>query len=156
MPRKNKQPIDRSSLLQSCAGTLAQITEKTNFLSKLSAIVRQTCPDIPVDAYQIANFHQSAIIIEVKSSVWSQRLQFERMKIAKTLSEISQGEFTKIEIKVNPYTAKNFTKEPFDQSKEPHRFHYISKSAALHIEEVAESAPQSLKEKLQRLAKLAR
>jgi len=156
MPRKTKQPIDRSSLLQSCAGTLAQITEKTNFLTKLTAIVRQTCPDIPVDAYQIANFHQSAIVIEVKSSVWSQRLQFERMKIAQALNDISNGQFTKIEIKVNPYTAKNHSKDINNENKGEHRYHRISKNAALHIEEVAKSAPQSLKEKLQRLAKLAR
>jgi len=156
MPRKTKQPIDRSSLLQSCAGTLAQITEKTNFLTKLSAIVRQTCPDIPVDAYQIANFHHSAIIIEVKSSVWGQRLQFERMKITKTLNDMSNGQFTKIEIKVNPFTTKNSAIHPADKTKDKYRYHHISKSAALHIEEVAESAPQSLKEKLLRLAKLAR
>lgn len=156
MSRKTKQPIDRSSILQTCAGTLAQITEKTNFLTKLSVIVRQTCPDIPVDAYQIANFHESAIIIEVNSSIWSQRLQFERMKITQTLSNISNGRFTKIEIKVNPYTAKVSVNKVLDENIGEHRYHHISKNAALHIEEVAKSAPQSLKEKLQRLAKLAR
>jgi len=152
MPRKTKQPIDRSSLLQSCSGTLAKIAAKTDFLTKLATIVRQICPDIPVDAYQIANFNQGAVIIEVKSSVWSQRFQFERMTIAKALNELSQGEFTKIEIKVNPYGAKKIIPEQSQQ----HRYHTISKSAAAHIEEVAESAPDSLKEKLRRLAKLAR
>jgi len=152
MPRKTKQPIDRSSLLQSCSGTLAKITAKTDFLTKLAAIVRQTCPDIPVDAYQIANFNHGAIIIEVKSSVWSQRLQFERMNITQALTKTSQGEFTKIEIKVNPYGAKKVTSEQPQQ----HRYHKISKAAAAHLEEVAQSAPTSLQEKLRRLAKLAR
>jgi len=153
MPRKTKQPIDRSSLLQSCSGTLAKIAAKTDFLTKLAAIVRQTCPDIPVDAYHIANFHQGAIVIEVKSSVWSQRLQFERMNITQALYTLSNGEFTKIEIKVNPYGAKKIIEET---SPKKHRYHQISTTAAKHLEEVADSAPNSLKEKIRRLAKLAK
>jgi hypothetical protein len=154
MPRKTKQPIDRSALLQSCAGSLAKIAAKTNFLTQLSSIVRQICPDIPVEAYQIANFHQSAIIIEVKSSIWSQRLQFERVKISQQLAELSQGQFTKIEIKVNPYYARAVMNEEEDDNV-VHRYHRISTEAAEHIEKLAQTAPQGLKEKLQRLAKLA-
>ncbi|PCI60900.1 MAG: hypothetical protein COB35_07865 [Gammaproteobacteria bacterium] len=152
MPRKSKQPIDRSSLLQSCDGTLAKIAAKTNYLKKLTAIVRQICPDIPVEAYQIANFHQSAIIIEVKSSVWSQRLQFERVKISQALNEMSEGLFTKIEIKVNPHNNKAIVVEENIQ----HRYHRISKKSAQHLENLAKSVPESLKIKLQRLARLAK
>jgi len=152
MSRKTKQPIDRSALMQSSLGTLAQITAKTNFLAKLADIVRQICADIPEQAYQIANFHDDAIIIEVNSSVWGQRLQFERVKIAQALATASQGKFTKIEIKVNPYFARSKNHE----ENIKHRYHHISDNAAKHISQVALKAPKGLKEKLERLANLAK
>ncbi len=152
MSRKTKQPLDRSALMQSPQGTLAQITAKTNFLAKLTAIVRQICADIPEQAYQIANFHQDAIVIEVNSSVWGQRLQFERVKIAQALATASQGKFTKIEIKVNPYFARSASQ----QDNFNHRYHYISDKAAQHIKQAAEKAPKELKEKLERLINLAK
>lgn len=152
MRKKTKQPIDRAALLQSPAGTLAQIAAKTNFLTQLAHIVRQICPDIPDEAYQIANFRQSAIVIEVKSSVWGQRLQFERVKISKALEELSQNQFNQIEIKVNPYYAKTSPQN----TNINHRDHYISYKAAEHIENLAKTAPQGLKEKLHRLALLAK
>ena len=152
MSRKTKQPIDRSSLLQSCEGSLAKIAAKTDYLTKLTNIVRQICPDIPADAYQISNFHQSAIVIEVKSAVWSQRLQFERVNIATALKELSQGQFDRIEIKISPFSAPKYEKK----ANTTHRYHAISSTAAKHIEALAASAPKSLQEKLQRLANLAK
>jgi hypothetical protein len=153
MSRKTKNPIDRAALMQISGGTLAQITTKTNFLAKLTDIVRQICADIPEQAYQIANFHGDAIIIEVKSSVWGQRLQFERTNIAQALAKATQGQYTKIDIKVNPYFARS------NQSIEnelPHRYHTISEQTAKKLTEVALKAPKGLKEKLERLARLAK
>ena len=158
MLRKSKQPIDRSTLMQSSNGTLAKIAIKTKFLANLANLVQQICPDIPAQAYKIANFHQSAIIIEVTTSVWGQRLQFERMKIAKALSELSKGQFNQIEIKVNPLTSKVSKYHEHKNKNIKPRSHYITASAAEQITQLAdnENAPQALKEKLLRLAALAK
>ena len=101
MARKTKRPADMSALFQSTTGTLAQIATKTNSLNLLADIVRQICPDLPADAWHIANFKDKSLVIEVISSVWGQRLQFERNNICSKLSSVTEGAFTQIEIKVS-------------------------------------------------------
>lgn len=64
MARKTRKPSDMSELFQSSKGTLAQIAAKTNSLTILSDIVRQTCPDLPADVWHIANFKQKSLVIE--------------------------------------------------------------------------------------------
>lgn len=156
MARRPKFPKNMSTLFNSPTGTLAQIKEKTNSLSLLSGIVRQICPDLPEDAFNIANFVQSTLIIEVKSPVWGQRLQFERNNICRQLNEETQGQFTKINIKVNPQghrqTPNQKTYEYIASASKNISVQNISSTTASHLLEVAEKAPKSLKEKLQKLA----
>ena len=145
-----------STLFNSTTGTLAQIQEKTNSLNLLSDIVRQICPDLPEDAFNIANFVQSTLIIEVKSPVWGQRLQFERNNIRRQLNEETQGKFTKIEIKVNPQahrqTPNQKTYQYIESVNNKSSVQNISTTTAKHLLDIAEKAPKGLKEKLKRLA----
>jgi hypothetical protein len=156
MARRPKFPKDMSMLFHSTTGTLAQIQVKTNSLNLLSDIVRQICPDLPEDAFNIANFVQSTLIIEVKSPVWGQRLQFERNNICKKLNEETQGQFNKIEIKVNPQghrqTPNQKTYKSVELVNKKGSVQNISITTASHLLAVAEKAPEGLKEKLQRLA----
>ena len=157
MARKSKSPLDMSSLILSNKSTLSYITEKTNSLTQLGDIVRQTCPDLPEDVWHIANFNQNKLIIEVNSSVWSQRLQFERMKISQKLSEVTQGQFNQIDIKVSPYRNKVASTRPNSPSKNlPTLATNISHKAANEILAIAKNAPKSLKEKLEKLASHAK
>ncbi len=137
-----------STLFHSSKGTLAQIAAKTNSLTVLGDIVRQTCPDLPEDVWQIANFRQNILIIEVKSSPWGQRLQFERMKINQQLALVTEGEFTQIEIKVAPYKNKVEEKKPVL----PSRASTMSGETADQLREIADKAPKRLREKLEKLA----
>lgn len=156
MARRPKAPKDMSTLFNSTTGTLAQIQAKTNSLSLLSSIVRQICPDLPEDAFNIANFVQSTLVIEVKSPVWGQRLQFERNNICRQLIEETQGKFTKIEIKVNPQghrqiptqTTYQYVASVNDNSSVKN----ISTKTVSQLLDIADKAPKGLKEKLQRLA----
>ena len=151
MARKTKNPIDTSSLMKSSTGTLAQIAAKTNSLTILADIVRQTCPDLPAEVWHIANFKQNSIVIEVISATWGQRLQFERVKISQKLAQVSSGEFNQIEIKVSPYRNQQAIKQEIN----PPVVRNISQKTANHLYEIAENAPESLKKKLQKLASLA-
>ena len=156
MARRPKAPKQLSTLFNSTTGTLAQIQSKTNSLSLLSDIVRQICPDLPEDAFNIANFVQSTLIIEVKSPVWGQRLQFERNTICKSLIEQTQGQFSQIEIKVNPQghrqTPNQNTYVNNNASNTKSSVQSISKDTASHLLEIAQNAPKGLKEKLEKLA----
>ena len=156
MARRPKAPKNMSTLFHSTTGTLAQIQVKTNSLSLLSNIVRQICPDLPEDAFNIVNFVQSTLIIEVKSPVWGQRLQFERNNICRQLNDETQGQFTKIDIKVNPQghrqTPNQKTYEYIESVNNKSSVQNISTTTASHLLDIAEKAPKGLKEKLQRLA----
>ena len=152
MARKSKKPIDMSSLLNSSSGTLAHIQEKTNSLAQLAEIVRHICPDLPVDAWKIANFENNTLIIEVSSPVWGQRLQFERNQICHDLLTKTEGRFHKIEIKVNPFTQKkiNSTEKPTQHSI--NHMNLISPNTAEQLTAIALNAPKGLREKLLKLA----
>ena len=145
-----------STLFNSTSGTLAQIQSKTNSLNLLSDIVRQICPDLPEDAFNIANFVQKTLVIEVKSPVWGQRLQFERNTICNELIKQTQGQFSQIEIKVNPQGHRQKpnqkTYQTSNASNKKSSVQSISPSTASHLLEIAENAPKGLKEKLIKLA----
>jgi len=151
MKRRTEQPSDMSVLLHSTQGTLAQIAKKTNSLSKISTIVRQICPDLPEDVWWVANFKKHIVVLEVTSSAWSQRLQFEKNNIARQLEKITRGELNSIEIKVSPYRNK---REVIQQTM-PDKTQFISEQTAENLQEVAERAPDKLKASILRLASLA-
>ena len=153
MARKPKKPADMSFLLQTSQGTLAQIAKKTNYLNQLDDLVQQSCPDLPKDVWQIANSREKTIIIEVKSSVWSQRLQFERMNISRAISVFTEGAFDRIEIKVAPYFNKA-PKPEIIQTQQTPNSRRISQENAEQLRKVARNAPESLQKKIEKLARL--
>ncbi|MGL1957980.1 MAG: DciA family protein [Colwellia sp.] len=165
MARKSRTPIDMSTVLTSSTGTLAQIKTKTNSLTVMANIVRQICPDLPEDAFNIANFHQNTLIIEVKSPIWGQRLQFERNNICTLLIEQTNNQFQKIEIKVNPHAHRQLTKqaevllntEKNEQKKTEDNLsiNALSSDTAKQLLDIASNAPKGLKEKLEKLARAA-
>ena len=151
MARKTKRPTDTSTLFHSSTGTLAQIASKSNSLNILADIVRQICPDLPENAWHIANFKEKHLVIEVISSVWGQRLQFERNNICNELAIVTNGAFNQIEIKVAPYRNKVVN----EKSEMPEKTQFISDRTAAQLKEVANGAPEGLKKILNRLANLA-
>jgi hypothetical protein len=146
MTRYTKNPEDLSLLINSAAGSFAKIAEKSKLLSTFSTLIKQTCPDLPEESFVLANMKADIIVIEAKSPVWAQRLQFERNTILRAVQQASGGLINKIEIKINPKAVINkpaLIEKPKKQ---------LSENAAEHIVALAESAPDSLKEKLMRLA----
>lgn len=148
MARKSRIPTDMSALFNSTSGTLAQIAAKTNSLTVLSDIVRQICPDLPADVWKIANFRANAIVIEVNSAVWSQRLQFEKMNICRELIRVTDNVYNQVEIKITPFRHKIPEKTIIPNSINS----TISAATAAHLLKIAETAPDSLRKKLEKLA----
>ncbi|MEI6894904.1 MAG: DciA family protein [Colwellia sp.] len=165
MARKSKVPINMAALLKTTTGTLAHIQTKTNSLTALADIVRQICPDLPVDAWHIANSRQDTLIIEVKSPVWGQRLQFERNNICNALSSSTDGNFYKIEIKVNPQGFRQSRHEVTEKKhaelmrtadiKAKPSHIAVNEKTAKQFLAIAKNAPKGLKEKLEKLALVA-
>ncbi|MGJ8692455.1 MAG: DUF721 domain-containing protein [Thalassotalea sp.] len=140
-----------SLLFKTSSGTLAQIKSKTNSLSLISDIVRQICPDLPVEAWKVGNISAQTLVIEVKTAAWSQRFQFERNNITRELQRQTDGVINNIEIKIHPFTHRNFNTEV-----PPEKTQFISEKTAKQLREVAKSAPESLKRKLESLANLVK
>ena len=165
MARKSKVPINMSALLQTTTGTLAHIQTKTNSLTILADIVRQICPDLPEDAWHIANCREDSLIIEVKSPVWGQRLQFERNTICNALINSTDGNFQRIEIKVNPQGFRQQRHEVTEKKradllkssevKYQQNNTVVNEKTAEQFLEIAKKAPKGLKEKLEKLARVA-
>jgi hypothetical protein len=165
MARKSKIPINMSALLQTTTGTLAHIQTKTNSLTILADIVRQMCPDLPEDAWHIANCREDTLIIEVKSPVWGQRLQFERNTICNALMSSTDGTFKKIEIKVNPQGFRQQRHQvtektradllEYAQAVAPKNNTVVNEKTAKQFLDIAKNAPKGLKEKLEKLARVA-
>ena len=162
MARKSRTPIDMSTVLTSSSGTLAQIKAKTNSLAIMADIVRQICPDLPEDAFNIANLQQNTLVIEVKSPIWGQRLQFERNNICVALREQTDNQFHKIVIKVNPHAHRQAAqREKSSLNIEKNKaqanasINNLSSETAKQLLDVASSAPKGLKEKLEKLARAA-
>lgn len=147
MKRIVKDPEDLTNLLKQTSGTLANFSSKATSLKILADIIHQSCPDLPENSWQVANFRDDLVIIEAKSPVWGQRLQFERNNIAQKLLTQTKGIFSKIEIKINPYGSRREVKQPIQKPLK-----HMSQSSADHINSVAENAPPGLKEKLLKLA----
>jgi len=154
-----------SALLQTTTGTLAHIQTKTNSLTALADIVRQICPDLPADAFHIANCRQDSLIIEVKSPAWGQRLQFERNNICNALIDSTDGHFQKIEIKVNPQGFRQQRHEITEKTRaellqsapviNTKHNSVVNEKTAKQFLDIAKNAPKGLKEKLEKLARVA-
>jgi len=154
-----------SALLQTTTGTLAHIQTKTNSLTILADIVRQICPDLPEDAWHIANCREDTLIIEVKSPVWGQRLQFERNTICNALMSSTDGNFQRIEIKINPQGFRQQRHELTEKTRaelikstevRPQQDNaVVNEKTAKQFLDIAKNAPKGLKEKLEKLARVA-
>ena len=150
MARKTISPKDTLSLLSTSQGTLAQITKKSNYLSQVKDIVRQTCPDLPPQVWHIANIREQTCVIGVSSAIWSQRLQFEKVNIGQQLAEKTQGLFNQIEISVRPIMNRSDATQV--KQDEEVKMKSMSQSSANHLLDVAANAPKGLQEKLKKLA----
>ncbi|QDP00349.1 DUF721 domain-containing protein [Thalassotalea sp. PS06] len=154
MSRIEKTPQDLANLIRQSSGNLAGFSAKAKTLQTLGTIIADICPDIPDEIWQVANCRQETVILEVKSAVWGQRLQFERNRICQQLAKASQGQLTKLELKVNPYGHRR--EEPQKAVKEADKpGKYMSENTAEQLQAVAKNAPAGLKEKLEKLAKHA-
>ncbi|WP_226960770.1 DUF721 domain-containing protein [Thalassotalea sp. LPB0316] len=127
---------------------MAHIATKTNSLASLSDTVKEICPDIPDDAWHLGNIKGDTIVIEVKSSVWSQRFQFERFSLAQAFNQQTNGAISRIDISVMPFLNKAEIKQPvLDKPKKQ-----MSVQSASELIEVAKNAPEGLRQKLEKLA----
>ncbi|TLU66731.1 DUF721 domain-containing protein [Thalassotalea litorea] len=155
MSRIEKTPQDLAKLIAESSGSLAGFSAKAKTLQSVNSIIAAICPDIPEEIWQVANCRQETVILEVKSAVWGQRLQFERNRICQQLSQASQGQLTKLELKINPFGHQRPDEAQARKEATKKTSKHMSKHTAEQLNMVANNAPAGLQEKIRRLAQHA-
>lgn len=151
MPRYTTKPEDLADLFNDTNNHVANLTRKSHALGILTELVQHICPDLPTGSFRLANVKSNTIVIEAKSPAWGQRLQFERNTILREINNSTQYNYQRIDIKVVPFeTAAPITQEPIKPKKQ------MSQKVANQLVEMANSAPESLKQKILKLAKHAK
>ncbi|PSW04614.1 DUF721 domain-containing protein [Photobacterium lipolyticum] len=146
---RDHRPQTTASLLDD--SSLSNIQQRAIALSKLNDAVRQhlNC----AQHCRVSNYRQGILIIETSSAAWSMRLNYERNTLISQLRSNLLPKLVNIEIKVNPELAavqKAKEDKMPDIVQKP-----ISAVAAQHLLATAANAPEKVKAKLERLAKLA-
>ncbi len=139
-----KLPQDLSQLL-TVSGRLPELKEKAELLLRLNHLVKQQLSGPVIEQIKVANFRQDTLIIEVSSSTWAARLNFQKINLLHKLQREALPMLTAIDVKVNPRM------QSYTSNSEP-VYAKLSLTAASHIEALAEHTEGSLRQKLKRLA----
>ncbi|CAM3479672.1 DUF721 domain-containing protein [Shewanella violacea] len=140
-------PKDLSQLLHQ-QGELPNIAEKAELLLHLNHYVKQVLTGPVSQQLKVANLRQGVLVIETTTAAWAVRINFQKAKILQQLQAETLPMLSAIEVKVNPSLFMYAIKPKTNNNK-------ISKTAAGHIEALAEHTEGSLGIKLKRLAALA-
>ncbi len=151
-PMRDHRPQSADSLLDS--DKLTNITQRAILLDQLGKKVKACLSTDLSNNIRVANYRQGVLIIEVSSSAWAQRLNFERFNLMSQLRSGDLPQLSTIDVKVNPELSKQphrrKTSDVPDIQQEP-----ISPVAAEYLKAVAAHAPDGIKARLERLAALS-
>ncbi|QFU20737.1 DUF721 domain-containing protein [Shewanella eurypsychrophilus] len=142
-----KPPQDLSQLLHQ-QGSFPSIAEKAELLMHLDCYVKHVLTGPVSQQLKVANLRQGVLVIETTTAAWAARINFQKAKILQQLQAETLPMLSAIEVKVNPGLFLYATKPKINHNE-------ISKTAAEHIEALAEHTEGSLGLKLKRLAALA-
>lgn len=146
---RDHRPQTTANLLE--ATGLNNIQQRAVALNQLNNAMKQhvNC----AEHCRVSNYRQGILIIETASAAWSMRLNYERYQLIRKLREKLLPKLQDIEIKVNPALA---TSSAPQQHKAPDIVQKpITPMAAQHLLATAKHAPDKVKKRLERLAKLA-
>ncbi|KLV06224.1 hypothetical protein ABT56_09265 [Photobacterium aquae] len=146
---RDHRPKPTTDLLDD--SSLGNIQQRAIALSKLDKAVKQhlNC----ADHCRVSNYRQGVLVIETASAAWSMRLNYERLNLLRTLRENILPNLVTIEVKVNPALAAI---APEYKPKSPAiRRKPLTAKAAGYLLQTADSAPEKIKRRLERIAALA-
>ena len=127
---------------------------RAQHLAKLNRVLQTTLEQHQIKQCKIANFRNGTLILETASSVWLNRLNYARLQIIQALRKELPG-LVSLEVNINPELAKRKSAPVATQTQVKPNPRKLSQTASDHIMALAETAPDGLKEKLERLAALA-
>lgn len=151
MPKQHT-PKSLSNLFGDSTGNLARIAEKSQYLNALNAHLGKAVGATIAQNCRVSNYDQGVLTIETVNSAFATRLNFMVGQILQNFRQNVLPELANVTIKVKPGTQFYRYSDSLEK-KNPNR---LTEQAAAYIVEAASHAPDSLKRKLERLAKRAK
>lgn len=152
MAKNRFAPKPLGDVLTNLPNRLQQFSNKNQENKQLQKLLEQILDANMLAKCAIANYQDGTLVLNAQSAAVAMRLNYMKMSILSDFRRLGLPELCQIKIQTSPRNAKSqqATQQPPNSEKKR-----LTKSAQQSLLEVAEHAPDSLKEKLERLAKLA-
>lgn len=135
--------------------SLSQIQERINALSKLTYAVNELLPSPLKQQCRIANYRQGVLVIQVSSASWLTRLKYEQSNLLSTLRQKLLPSLSSIQYQIDPNMTVKVSQQ-VDSVKNVPILGVMTPESAMCLYALAESAPDSLKKQLIKLANHAK
>lgn len=154
MAKDRYAPKTLDDLMAGMSNKLSSYAGKSQKLAHFQALFEQSISVPMAKKCRVSNYRDAIMVIETDSAAVAMRLNYMKMSILSDLRKNGLPELSQIKVQTNPQAFTNRTtpssqKENNSQKKDL----VLSEDTANSLLEVAKSAPPSLREKLEKLAK---
>ena len=154
MAKDRYAPKTIDDLMAGMSNKFTSYLDKSQKLSHFQDLLEQSLSAPMAKKCRVSNYRDAILVIETDSAAVAMRLNYMKMSIMSDLRKNGLPELSQIKVQTNPQAFANRStplsqKENNSQKKNL----VLSENTANSLLEVAKSAPPSLKEKLERLAR---
>ncbi len=132
---------------------LSQFQQHVNDILELNKVLQSILNPQLTDYCRAANIRDNQLLIEVANASLLTKLNFERIQILSEFRRSGYARLASIEFKVNPELYQQ--PKMASSKKSEKKMNHLSQDAAQSILMAAEMAPPKLKQRLEKIAKLA-
>ncbi|KPV97890.1 hypothetical protein AN214_00276 [Pseudoalteromonas sp. P1-9] len=153
MAKNRFAPKPLGDVLTNLPNRLQQFSNKNQENKQLQSLLEQILDKNMLQKCTIANYQDGTLVLNAQSAAVAMRLNYMKMSLLSDFRRLGLPELCQIKIQTSPRSAKSLqANQQQQQSQEKKR---LTKSAQQSLLEVAQHAPDSLRLKLEKLAKLA-
>ncbi|MCF6459355.1 DciA family protein [Pseudoalteromonas sp. MMG024] len=153
MAKNRFAPKPLGDVLTNLPNRLQQFSNKNQENKQLQSLLEQILDQNMLQKCTIANYQDGTLVLNAQSAAVAMRLNYMKMSLLSDFRRLGLPELCQIKIQTSPRSAKSLqANQQQQQSQEKKR---LTKSAQQSLLEVAQHAPDSLRLKLEKLAKLA-
>lgn len=153
MAKNRFAPKPLGDVLTNLPNRLQQFSNKNQENKQLQSLLEQILDKNMLQKCTIANYQDGTLVLNAQSAAVAMRLNYMKMSLLSDFRRLGLPELCQIKIQTSPRSVKSLqTSQKQQQSSEKKR---LTKSAQQSLLEVAQHAPDSLRIKLEKLAKLA-
>lgn len=153
MAKDRFAPKPLEDVLSNLPNRLKQFSHKNKENKKLEEMLADILDANMFSKCTIANYEQGTLVLNAQSAAVAMRLNYIKMNMMSEFRKRGLPELGQIKIQTSPRSAISSQKNNLTKAKPEKK--RISKETQQSLLEVAKNAPDSLREKLEKLAKLA-